>query len=375
MSAALKAAQASGDHWGLAAKACLHGLEPLPAGANLGFVYVTEGFGDDLSSIVTFLRETTAIDDWLGAVGYGVFGPAGEVHTGRALALMVGTVAEEGAVRLFDRFDPADLDQFMHLHGDWLADQTAVSALVHGDPREPQIAAFVAGLAEAGHAFLIGGLTAAREAPSQVSRRVSGGGLSGALFGDGVSLITGMSQGCSPIGTSHRVSEAVDNVIMALDGEPALNALKAEVGDIIGRDLQRAAGYIHVARLVEGSDRQDYVVRGLMAIDPERGWLAVGDRLSTGDRLIFVRRDPNTAQQDMKRMLKRLTDRLTGRPVRGGVYVSCVARGARMFGRDGRETEMIHEALGDFPLVGFSASGEICHNRLYGFTSILTLFL
>ena len=56
-----RAASAESDHWGLAAKSCLERLAPLPIGANLGFVYVTDGFVDDLSSIIVFLRETTSI--------------------------------------------------------------------------------------------------------------------------------------------------------------------------------------------------------------------------------------------------------------------------------------------------------------------------
>ena len=31
-------------------------------------------------------------------------------------------------------------------------------------------------------------------------------------------------------------------------------------------------------------------------------------------------------------------------------------------------------ALGDVPLAGFYANGEISHNRLYGYTGVLTLF-
>lgn len=374
MTVALRAAQAMDEHWGLAAKACLQALDPLPAGANIGFVYVTEGFADDLSSIVTFLRETTPVAAWLGGVGYGVFGPEGEIHEGRAMSVMVGRVAT-GAVRPFDGFNPDDREGFMAEHGAWLARQAAVNALVHGDPREPQIAEMVAGLAETGHAFLMGGLMVSSEAPAQVCGRVSGAGLSGALLGDGIRLATGLSQGCTPIGGSHRVTEAVDNVIMELDGVPALDALKAEAGDIIARDLKRAAGYIHIARPVEGSDRQDYAVRGLLAIDPQHGWLAVSDRFASGERMMFVRRDPNAAQKDLRRMLADLAKRVAGRSIKGGVYVSCVGRGAHMFGHEGAETEMIRAALGDFPLVGFSASGEICNDRLYGFTSVLVLFL
>ena len=36
---------------------------------------------------------------------------------------------------------------------------------------------------------------------------------------------------------------------------------------------------------------------------------------------------------------------------------------------------MIQDLLGDFPLVGFFANGEIYNGRIYGYTGVLTLFL
>lgn len=39
------------------------------------------------------------------------------------------------------------------------------------------------------------------------------------------------------------------------------------------------------------------------------------------------------------------------------------------------ELKMISQALGDFPLVGFFANGELYNGRLYGYTGVLTLFL
>ena len=42
---------------------------------------------------------------------------------------------------------------------------------------------------------------------------------------------------------------------------------------------------------------------------------------------------------------------------------------------DSEELKAIRDRLGDFPLVGFFANGEISHNRLYGYTGVLTLFL
>jgi small ligand-binding sensory domain FIST len=90
---------------------------------------------------------------------------------------------------------------------------------------------------------------------------------------------------------------------------------------------------------------------------------------------MFCRRDGNTARADLERMLQRLTARLDGRTPRGGVYVSCVGRGRHQFGDQSEELRAIQEGLGDFPLVGFFANGEIYNGRLYGYTGVLTLFV
>jgi len=76
----------------------------------------------------------------------------------------------------------------------------------------------------------------------------------------------------------------------------------------------------------------------------------------------------------MIRMLGDLKKRAEG-PVKAGLYYSCLGRGRHQFGENSEELQLIREHLGDFPLVGFFANGEISHNRLYGYTGVLTLFI
>jgi len=38
------------------------------------------------------------------------------------------------------------------------------------------------------------------------------------------------------------------------------------------------------------------------------------------------------------------------------------------------EVGLIRQHFGDLPLTGFFANGEISHNRLYGYSGVLTLF-
>jgi small ligand-binding sensory domain FIST len=158
-----------------------------------------------------------------------------------------------------------------------------------------------------------------------------------------------------------------------IDGRPALSVLLEDIGPDLAQDLRRLGGVIFVGLPVAGSDTGDYLVRNLMAIDPARGWVVIAAEIAAGDQILFCRRDPQSARADMARMLRQLAGRLDG-PPKAGIYVSCVARGVNLFGEPGVETRLIRETLGEFPLIGFFANGEISRDRLYGHTGVLTLF-
>jgi small ligand-binding sensory domain FIST len=114
-------------------------------------------------------------------------------------------------------------------------------------------------------------------------------------------------------------------------------------------------------------------VRNVLGVDPQNDLVAIGEYVEPGDALLFCRRDQQAAEDDLLRMLNAIRDQLSG-PIRGAVYYSCLGRGEHMFGVPNRELQLIRQTLGDFPLVGFFANGEISHNRLYGYTGVLTLF-
>jgi hypothetical protein len=359
----LRTAQASGDHWGTTVKAALTALGPLPDDVNFGLVCVTVPLTEHLPSIMTFLRETTPIRGWAIAVGAGLAGPVGTVRDRPAIALLVARLPSV-AYRLVESWKEPRRSQFLAHNKAWLSGQDMPVGLMQGDAFDPDLAEMLADLSAQAHAFLVGGV-----GPGQP------GGLSGVLLGSPLTLATGLTQGCQILPGRFRVSEVTDEIIMQLDGKPALDALKSAVGETIAQDLHKAAGVIHLGLPVPGSDRTDYLVRSLIGIDPERGWLAVGSRLSVGDPVIFVQRDNESARKDMRRMLADIAGRVAGRGVLGGIYVSCVARGSAMFGTDEAEIDLITKALGTFPLIGIISQGEFCHDRLYGYTGVLALIL
>ena len=73
-------------------------------------------------------------------------------------------------------------------------------------------------------------------------------------------------------------------------------------------------------------------------------------------------------------MLEKLKKRIW-RPIQGGLYFSCLSRGHNLFGEAGIELQIVRDVIGDVPLAGFFANGEISHKRLYGHTGVLALFL
>lgn len=359
----LRTAQASGDHWGTTVKAALTALGPMPDDVNFGLVCVTMPLTEHLPSIMTFLRELTPIRGWSIAVGAGLTGPVGTVRDRPAIALLVARLPAD-SFRLIDSWKEPRRRQFLDQNQAWLAGQDMPVGLMQADAFDPDLPALIEDLAASAHSFLVGGVGAGQP-----------GGLSGVLLGAPLTLVTGLTQGCQVLPGRFRVSEVTDEILMQLDGKPALEALRSAAGGSVARDLHRAAGLIHLALPVPGSDRKDYLVRSLLGIDPERGWLAIGSRLSVGDEVLFVKRDDMSARKDMSRMLADIAGRVSGRTILGGVYISCVARGAAMFGTDEAEIDMITAALGEFPLIGVISQGEFCHDRLYGYTGVLALIL
>ena len=366
------AAHAEGESWSAAAKACADRLGDLPQGANLGFLYATDALAGDLGSILTFLRERTGIADWVGSVGLGVCTTGRDYFDTPALSVMVAALPPDG----FRLFTPgaASAAQLEAGADPWFRRVRPMLGIVHGDPRDAGIGGRIETLAREASLFLVGGLAASATVPVQVAGRVVEGGLSGVLLAPDIPVVTGLTQGCTPIGPVRRVTEARDNILMAIDGRPALEVFKEDIGELLARDLRRVAGLIFAGFPVTGSDTGDYLVRNLVAIDVPRQWLAVAHRVAPGDAVLFCRRDPVSAAADLGRMLADVKRR-AGTAPRAGLYFSCVARGPNLFRPPSQELAMISEALGEFPLAGFFGNGEIAHDRLYGYTGVLALFL
>ena len=336
--------------------------------ARLGFLYATDALADRLEEVLAVVRRVSGVQDWVGSVGLGVLGDE-EVFDAPALAaIALDLPADSYRVlpNLTDGLEP------LAALASWIAAKRPAFGVVHADPRCAELADLVGGIAEASDAHLVGGISSGAHATAQIAGKVVEGGVSGVLFGHRVSVATGLTQGCSPIGPVRRVTAADGNLLIALDGMPALDAFKEDIGEMLARDLRRVAGNIHAALPVPGSDQSDYLVRDLTGIDPDDGLIAIGTNVEPGDRIVFVRRDRDAAVRDLAEMLESLKRRAPR--AKAGLYFSCLARGPNLFGPGSAERRLLRETLGDIPIAGIFCNGEISNARLYGYTGVLALF-
>lgn len=387
------ATAAAGTDWRDTARAVLESLESARTpddGMNIGFIYISDHLADDSESIAALFQSVTGIKHWVGGVGLGVLTSGQDYFDRPAISAMIGRLPPESFAMLpmVDLNASAAAPQLEP----WLDRNETVLGLVHGDPKmDADPAHILAELERMTGAFIVGGLCSSRKHCPVIGEEVGKGGLSGVLFSSSVPVATVLSQGCAPLGITHTITRCDDHKVMELDGRRAYDVFMDDL-KTLAKDPKHPAPlstddpeqlfdrHIHVAFPIQGSDQRDYMVRNAVAIDTDDGSITVAHPVQNGEQMMFVHRNDETVKADLSRTLLELRDRVqrergTFSP-KGAVYISCVTRAASDFGAGSNgEMSLVREILGDLPLVGFYANGEISNRRLYGYTAVVILFV
>ena len=363
----------------------------------LALLYITDHYASAAPDILEYLQaELPLVTDWSGSVGVGIVANNVEYWDEPALALMLLDIPPD-QYRVFSGVAP--LGQGFEAH----------TALVHADGQTVDLAGLIEEMADRTNAgYVFGGVASSRGASVQfavggngnisgqgAANGVFSGGLSGVAFGAGVPLVSRVTQGCTPVSRVHTITASDQNVLVGLDGVAALDAMLEDLH--ISLDQPREALEVVRATLVglqqagtragdtstikrTGNFGDDVVVRHIIGLDPARRGVAVAERIQAGSEMVFCRRNVQAARADLTRICSELREELspseTGaeKAIAGAIYVSCTGRGGAHFGAPSAEMHIVRRALGDVPLVGFFAGGEIARNHLYGYTGVLTVF-
>ena len=403
MAAALVLAQ-------LRAQMALHGYASAPT---LALLYITDRYASDAREILEYLGgELPLVTDWSGTVGVGIVSNNVEYWDEPAMAVMLLEIPGD-QYRVFSGVAPLGLGFEAH------------TALVHADPETADLGELIDEMAQrTDSGYLFGGLASSRGPTVQfavggngningqgAASGVFSGGLSGVAFGNGVALVSRVTQGCMPVSTVHQVTQADHNVVVSLDGEPALDVMLRDLAISLDKpqealDVVRATlvGLVaaqdapSIALRQTGNFGEDVLVRHIVGLDPGRRGVAVADRVAAGAQLVFCQRNVQAARADLTRICAEIREELEpqeqaletahallasaleaaphpARKMAGAIYVSCTGRGGAHFGGPSAEMQLVRRALGDVPLVGFFAAGEVARNHLYGYTGVLTVFV
>ena len=380
----------------------------------LGLLYITDHYAADAQALLEHLSAALpGVTDWSGTVGIGVCAGHTEYFDAPALAVLLLDVPST-QYRVFSGVAP-----LAQAGGPGFVAHTA---LLHADGQMPDIAGLIAEMAErTTSGYVFGGLSASRSTSVQFAVGGDGNmsgqghasgvfhsGLSGVAFGAEVALLSRVTQGCQPVGPVQAITAAQDNVVLQLDGAPALDVLLQTLQVSLQGDPQQAiesvratlAGLMDAPRSADtpsvrgqtGHFGTDTRVRHIIGLDGVRHGVALADLVEPGMRLSFCQRNATAARADLTRICAEIREELEpedmtlpasgsrsaapapARRIAGAIYVSCSGRGGPHFGGPNAELQIVRRALGEVPLVGFFAGGEIAHHHLYGYTGVLTVF-
>ncbi|MDX6738554.1 FIST N-terminal domain-containing protein [Actinocorallia sp. A-T 12471] len=351
--------------------------------ADLLCVFVS---GSDPAEIERAARHAMAVTDArtvLGCSAHGVIGGGRGVERGQKDTDDVGAVAAWAAILPGARLTPFELETLraedrLVVVGMPEAAPDDVVGILLADPHSFPVDAFVERSEEVLPGLpLVGGLAGGGEGESRlfVDDKIIESGAVGVVIGGQVAATTLLSQGARPIGPLMTVTSAEQNILFELAGSPALDKLEEVVAGLTGSERELAAeGLLIGVAMDEYADEHeqgDFLVRGVVGVDPDTGALAVGDVVETGQTVRFQVRDAGAADSNLDQLVRGFD---VG-PVEGALLFSCNGRGKAMFGGSDHDIR----ALDGFGSVGgFFADGEIGpvagRNHVHGFTASILAF-
>jgi small ligand-binding sensory domain FIST len=365
-------------------------VSSLTAPADLGLVFISSAFTSEYSRLLPLLAEKLSVRVLIGCSGGGVIGTTmeGETQELEASPALSLTLAHLPGVNI----------QPFHIVAEELPDldgpPNAWLDLVGVPSSETPQFILLSGSFSSGINDLLQGLDFAYPGSVTVGGQASGGGGRIALFCNdrlyregtvglaltgNIVLETIVAQGCRPIGKALQVTKADRNIIVELDEKVPLVVLRDLIGSLNDADRMLAQNSLFVGVAMDefklALEQGDFLIRGILGVDPSAGAIAIGDRVRPGQRLQFHLRDAEASAEDLELLLQQYQDQRTSEPSAvAALMFSCLGRGEGLYGKPNFDSQLFRRYLNDIPIGGFFCSGEIGpvagSTFLHGYTSV-----
>ncbi len=215
-----------------------------------------------------------------------------------------------------------------------------------------------------------------------IGRKICESGVAAVRVSGDIRASTVVSQGCRPIGEPMVVTRAEANEIFQLRGQPVMECLQSLYRELPTRDQRLVNEGLQIGRVIsEYQDHRqfgDYLIRGVLGHNPDNRSLCVGDFFRTGQTVQFHVRDHASADLDLRQRLQPLAETLPNRGPCGALLFTCNGRGTNLFPEPDHDASVVRKMLGELPVAGFFAAGEIGpvggQNFLHGYTASLVVF-
>lgn len=357
------------------AKAALDALRALDRRAGV-LVFLSGHLGSRILEVADCFRRSPPGVPVLLVAGAGVLSDRGEIEGESAASGLAWAGGEAEAFNL----EEVETEAVGASLGRVLLERTRGSmatALVFAEPKRfgSQVAlASVEGLSNL-HLFGGGGAVDLPVVTVSKTGQVSYGPLGVMLLRGAYRSMVRASPACRLLMPLRTVTELNGNLVLSIEGEPALEVLRTAAADVTHQPL------VLVALADPPSpeeERPNIVLRSVQGVDPSRAGVLLSDDVRLGMRIAFAVRDASASRLGLESRLRELSRETAGAAPRFGVFVNCAGRGHGLYGAPDVDVRLLRARFPGMPFAGLHSSFELAPNgdrlALQLYTGVVGLF-
>lgn len=337
--------------------------------ARMAFAFVSQNYMPHIADFCEILRVDGHIQDIVGCTTTGHIEGATEFENGDGFSIIAcqGEFGDPLTLEGTDFPSHAAANGWIALSNpsafpieDWLNSSNQRS------PRVSVVGGLSSGARSGEASVFINGNTVAATAVPTIGRTV---------------LLPSLTQGCRPIGEPFTVTNADQNVIYALGGQPAYRALERAFETLSDDEKTSAKGNLFAglagSEYIHDFHSGDFLIKNIIGADPDSGAVVIAGIPRIGQTLQYQLRNPSAALEDLGRGYDPI--RKAKRNAYGALLFSCLGRGQKFFGAASKDASELSDAVGGKPIAGGFCNGEIAPvrgvNAIHGYTAASAVFL